>query len=173
MYSKCNVHIKELWCKANDLFKKIGSKIQLSFTLTTHTCWNLKPITSESTLGEQIKYYRRLNDIKQTELGLKLNFERSTLNHLENHEIKAVNINLIKGIIEELDIKDKINVNDDYIEFLLNNPCEKIKSARKKNKMTLKQFGELLGVSDTSVRRWEHGNQNISRKKYERLKDYI
>lgn len=39
--------------------------------------------------------------------------------------------------------------------------------------MTMVQFGELLGVSDTSIRRWENGNQQISRKKYERLKDYI
>ena len=173
MYRKFNVHLKELYFRTNDLFKRIGSKIKLSYTLTTHTCWNLKPITSESTLGEQIKYYRRLNDIKQTELGLKLNFERSTLNHLENREMKLVNIDLIKGIISELGIEDKININDEYIQFLLDNPCEKIRKTRKKLKMTLQQFGELLGVSDTSVRRWEHGNQKISRNKYERLKDYI
>lgn len=106
-------------------------------------------------------------------MGIKLNFERSTLNHLENHEIKLVNVNLIKGIIEELGIEDEININDDYINFLLNNPCEKIRRTRKKMKLTLRQFGNLLGVSDTSVRRWEHGNCQISRKKYERLKDYI
>ena len=130
-------------------------------------------MTSESTLGEQIKYYRRLNDVKQTDLGVKLNFERSTLNHLENREMKLVNVKLIKGIIEELDIENEININDDYIKFLLDNPCEKIRKARKKLKLTIQQFGELLGVSDTSVRRWEHGHHQISRKKYERLKDYI
>ena len=41
-------------------------------------------------------------------MGIKLNFERSTLNHLENHEIKLVNVNLIKGIIEELGIEDVV-----------------------------------------------------------------
>lgn len=99
-----------------------------------------------------------------------MNFERSTLNHLENREMKLVNIDLIKGIISELGIEDKININYDYIRFLLDNPCEKIRKARK---MTMVQFGELLGVSDTSIRRWENGNQQISRNKYERLKDYI
>lgn len=173
MRRKCNVHIKELFARTNALFKRIGTRLQLSYTLTTHTCWNLTPLTSESTFGEQIKYYRRLNDVKQTDLGIKLNFERSTLNHLENHDIKLVNVNLIKGIIKELDIEDKININDDYINFLLDNPCEKIRQTRKKMKLTLEQFGNLLGVSDTSVRRWEHGNHQISRKKYERLKDYI
>lgn len=173
MRGKCNVHLKELFERTNDLFKRIGTQLQLSYTLTTHTCWNLTPLTSESTLGEQIKYYRRLNDVKQTDLGVKLNFERSTLNHLENREMKLVNVNLIKGIIEELGIENEININDDYIKFLLDNPCEKIRKARKRLKLTMQQFGELLGVSDTSVRRWEHGHHQISRKKYERLKDFI
>ena len=173
MYSKCNVHLKELFDRTNDLFKRIGTHLQLSYTLTTHTCWNLTPLTSESTLGEQIKYYRRLNDVKQTDLGIKLNFERSTLIHLENREMKLVNANLIKGIIKELGIEDKIKINDDYINFLLNNPCEKIRRARKKRKLTIKEFSKLVGVNETSVRRWEHGHYNISRKKYEKLKDYI
>lgn len=124
-------------------------------------------------MGEQIKYYRSIDDIKQTDLGTKLNFHRSTLNHLENKEMKLVNVKLIKGIIDELDIQDKININDDYIAFLLDNPCEKILKARKMKKLSRQQFADLLGVSDTSVRRWELGNTHISRKKYERLKKFL
>lgn len=124
-------------------------------------------------MGEQIKYYRSIDDIKQTDLGLKLNFHRSTLNHLENKDMKLVNVELIKGVIEELRIKDKININDDYIAFLLDNPCEKILSIRKKKKLTRQQFADLLGVSDTSIRRWELGNSHISRKKFERLKKFL
>lgn len=114
-----------------------------------------------------------MDDIKQTDLGEKLNFHRSTLNHLENKDIKLVNVKLIKGIIEELNIKDKININDDYIAFLLDNPCESIIKARKKTKLSRQAFADLLGVSDTSVRRWELGDTHISRKKYERLKEYL
>lgn len=84
--------------------------------------------------------------------------------------MKLVNVELIKGIIEELGIKDKININDDYISSLLDSPCEKILSIRKKKKLTRQQFADLLGVSDTSIRRWELGNSHISRKKFERLK---
>ena len=36
--------------------------------------------------------------------------------------------------------------------------------------LTLREFGDLLGVSDTSVRRWEHGNCQISRKNTRDLK---
>ena len=173
MCRKCNYHLKELYVAINDLFSKINSFCELSFTLTTHTCRQIKNITSQSTLGEQIKYYRSIDDIKQTDLGLKLNFHRSTLNHLENKDMKLVNVELIKGVIEELGIKDKININDDYISFLLDNPCEKILSIRKKKKLTRQQFADLLGVSDTSVRRWELGNSHISRKKFERLKKFL
>ena len=106
-------------------------------------------------------------------MGVKLNFHRSTLNHLENRDMKLVNVELIKGIIEELNIQDKININDEYISFLLDNPCDKIIEARQKLKLSRKDFATLLGVDISSVRRWEHGYHQISRKKYERLKDFI
>lgn len=124
-------------------------------------------------MGEQIKYYRSIDDIKQTDLGIKLGFNRSTLHYLENKEMKNVNVELLKSIIEELEIKDKLNINDDYIAFLLDNPCEKILNARKRKKLSREKFAELLGVSDTSIRRWELGNSHISRQKYERLKNFL
>lgn len=72
MYSKCNHHLKELYIAINDLFSKINSFCELSFTLTTYTCRQVKNITSKSTLGEQIKCYRSIDDIKQTDLGFKI-----------------------------------------------------------------------------------------------------
>lgn len=72
--------------------------------------------------------------------------------------MKLVNVNLIKGIIEELGIKDEININDNYIKFLLDNPCEKIRKTRKKMKLTIKEFGELLGVSKHQL---DVGNMEI------------
>jgi len=173
MRRKCNYHLKELYVAINDLFSKINSFCELSFTLTTHTCRQVKNITSQSTLGEQIKYYRSIDDIKQNNLGLKLNFHRSTLNYLENKDMKLVNVELIKGVIKKLGIENKININDDYISFLLDNPREKILSIRKKKKLTRQAFADLLGVSDTSVRRWKLGNSHISRKKFERLKKFL
>lgn len=173
MCRKCNYHLKELYVRVNALFDKISANCELSYTLTTHTCRQVKPITSESSLSEQIKYYRSIDDIKQTDLGVKLNFHRSTLNHLENKDMKLVNVELIKGIIEELNIQDKININDEYISFLLDNPCDKIIEARQKLKLSRKDFANLLGVDISSVRRWELGNHHISRKKYERLKNLL
>ena len=92
-------------------------------------------------------------DIKQTDLSLKLGYSRDALFHIENREMKLIDINLIKDIIKELDIKDKIIINDEYVEFLLNNPCERLLDIRQNMNMTRQQFADMLDVSITSVRR--------------------
>jgi len=173
MYRKCNSHVLELNIAIDRLFNILEGIIPPTITLKTHTKRKLKPINKNSSLGEQIKYYRMKEDIKQVDLGLKLDFHRTTLHHLENKDMKLVNINLIKGIIEELNLYNKVKINDDYIEFLLNNPCEKLLTIRKKLSLTRQQFADMLGVNITSVRRWELGNHNISRTKYEQLKKYL
>lgn len=162
--------MSELNVAIDKLFNMLKGLIPESVNIKTHTRRYLKPINKNSTLGEQIKYYRTKEDIKQTDLGLKLDFHRTTLNHLENKEMKLVNINLIKGIIEELGLHDKIKINDDYVDFLLNNPCERLFNIRQEMKLTRQQFADMLDVCITSVRRWELGNSNISRIKYNKLK---
>ncbi len=145
--------------------------IELEFK--SYPSWKVPTIDVKSSIGKQIKHYRRLNYIKQTELSAKLNHERGALHHLENKDMKLYNVDLIKDIIKELDIQDKLNINDDYLEFLLNNPCKKIIDTRKELNLTRQSFAELLSVSTTSIRRWELGNNNISRAKYEKLKILI
>ena len=106
------------------LFDKLKDKLDVSITLKTHAKWKIPQINENSTIGQQIKYYRRLANIKQTDLCLKLGCDRGVLDRLENRELKLVNVKLIKDIIKELDIADKIIMNDDYIAFLLDNPIQ-------------------------------------------------
>lgn len=160
----------EITDKINKLFYDLQDKIQTTITIRTHTKRILKPIDENSTLGEQIKYYRMQQDIKQTDLSLKLGYSRDALHHIENKEMKLIDVNLIKDVIKELDIKDKIIINDDYVEFLLNSPCERLLDIRQNMNMTRQQFADMLDVSITSVRRWERGNSHISRNKYNKLK---
>lgn len=152
------------------LFDKLKDKLNTEITLKTHAKWKIPQIDKNSTIGQQIKYYRRLANIKQTDLCLKLGCDRGVLDHLENRELKLVNVKLIKDIIKELDIEDKIVMNDDYIAFLLDNPSKKIFELRKKLNLTRPKFADLINVSMTSVKRWENGNSHISREMYERLK---
>ncbi|MCI8544823.1 MAG: helix-turn-helix transcriptional regulator [Bacilli bacterium] len=84
--------------------------------------------------------------------------------------MKLVDIKLLKGVIEELGIEDKIIINDDYIKFLLDDPCKNIIKIRERMNLTRQEFADMLEVSITSVRRWENGNSHISRNKYNKLK---
>lgn len=170
MYRKCNIHVLESCVAISKLFDKLKDKLETSITLKTHAVWKIPQIDENSTIGQQIKYYRRLANIKQTDLSLKLGYTRQALHHIENMEMKLVDINLIKDVIKELDIADKITINDDYIAFLLDNPSKKIFELRKKLNLTRPKFADLINVSMTSVKRWENGNSHISREMYERLK---
>ncbi|MCI9434896.1 MAG: helix-turn-helix domain-containing protein [Bacilli bacterium] len=154
----------------NELFYRLRHTIKTEISIKTNTRRKLKPINENSTIGEQIKYYRMQQDIKQTDLGLKLGFSESTIKNLENNELKLVDINLIKKVLKELNIEDKILINDEYIKFLLNNPCKQIKNIRGTLNMSRQEFANVLDVSITSVRRWENGNNHISREKYNKLK---
>lgn len=170
MYWKCNVHITELINAFNNIFSILQEKKALNIKKYVPPIHSVPKINKNSTLGQQIKHYRRYKNIKQTDLSIKLGFERSALHNLENYPTKLVNVNLIKGIIEELGIKDKLKINDDYITFLLDNPCDKITAIRNELNLTRQQFADMLDVNITSVRRWELGNCHISRAKYEQLK---
>lgn len=173
MYRKCNTHLLETCVLIGELFSKLKHVINAKVTLETHAKWNLPQIDNNSTIGVQIKYYRRLANIKQTDLSLKLGYTRQALNHIENAEMKLVNINLLKDVIKELKIEEKININDEYILFLLNNPSKKVIELRNKLNISRFEFAKLIGVSITSIARWENGNNHISREKYEKIKLYM
>lgn len=55
-----NVAISKLFCKLKD-------RLDTEVTLKTHAKWKIPRIDKNSTIGEQIKYYRRLANIKQTD----------------------------------------------------------------------------------------------------------
>ena len=126
------------------LFDKLKGKLDVSITLETHAVWKIPQIDENSTIGQQIKYYRRLANIKQTDLCLKLGCDRGVLDHLENRELKLVNVKLIKDIIKELDIEDKIVMNDDYIAFLLDNPIQTILDFRQKFSLKRLDLANML-----------------------------
>ena len=114
---------------------------------------NIIELTKDSSIGKQIKYYRKLANLKQEDLSLKLGCSKEALQHIENREMKLVDINLLKKIIKELDIEDKININDDYIKFLLNNPSKTIFKLGSDLGQSREEFSKRLNISITSVRR--------------------
>lgn len=152
------------------LFDKLKDKLETEITLKNHSKWKIPQIDENSTLGEQIKYYRRLANIKQTDLCLKLGCDRGVLDHLENRELKLVNIKLIKDIIKELNIEDKIIINDDYISFIFDNPSKAIIDFRKKNNLKRSDLSKMMKTDISVIKRWENGKCQMTRASYNKLK---
>lgn len=159
--------------RISNLFYKLKDKLDTSITLKTHAVWKIPKINKNSTLGQQIKYYRRLAGIKQSDLCSKLDYDRGVLDRLENRDLKLVNINLIKDVIKELDIADKIIINDDYIAFLLNNPSKAILDFRKKNNLKQIDLARMLGKSISVIKNWENGKSQMTRASYDKLKNFF
>ncbi len=152
------------------LFDKLKDKLDTEIIIHTSPTWKIPRINEHSTLGEQIKYYRRLANIKQTDLCLKLGCDRGVLDHLENRDMKLININLIKDIIKELNIEDKIIINDDYISFIFDNPSKAIIDFRKKNNLKRSDLSKMMKIDISVIKRWENGKCQMTRASYNKLK---
>ena len=155
------------------VFEQIRDSFDANIVFRTQPTWKNPPINENSSLGEQIRYYRRAANIKQTDLCKKLGCTRSTLNSLENDKLKVISIETLKAVLHELHIEDKVIVHDDYIRFLLSGSAKKIFTLRKSMNMTRTEFADWLGISFTAVKHWENGYNIISRGMYEKIKHRI
>lgn len=122
-----------------------------------------------STFGSQIKYYRVLNGMTQAELGKAVGRTESGIKNIENGEMKLVNLALIDKLISSLQIEDKIDYDDDYIQFIKNNPVAQIQAYRKKKNITTFELSKLLKIDRSAVKKWEDGKSVLSRTSFEKL----
>lgn len=76
---------------------------------------------------------------------------------------------LIKDILSIIDEEKKIKINDDYLNFILNNPGQKIRLYREKYNLNKNEFAQLMSVSRKTVRCWENESNVISKESYYHL----
>lgn len=155
------------------LFERLKNNINTKVTLKTHAIWKIPHIDENSTLGEQIKYYRRLKQIKQSELSKRLGVGIGCLQSIENKEKRMVDIKLLLAVLKELDIEDKVNINDDYLAFLINDSAKTIKELRKKFKLTRMALENKIDIPNGTIKRWENGYSLITRKSYNKIKKVL
>lgn len=160
----------EIDVSISKLFYKLRNEIDTEGIIHTTPNWKIPKINENSTLGEQIKYYRRLANVKQSDLCTKLGCDRGVIDIIENREIKLINVGLIKAIIKELEIEDKIIINDDYILFMLNKPSEQLRDFRKKNNIKRVELAKLIGTNISVIKRWERGQSQMTRASFNKLK---
>ena len=80
------------------------------------------------------------------------------------------NVKLIKDIIKELDIADKIVINDDYIAFLFDNPSQTILDFRKKHNLKQIDLAKMLDKDISVIKNWETSKSQMTRASYNKFK---
>ena len=144
----------------SDFDKKIDFKID---TLE-------KPDTKS--LGKQIAYYRKTKGWTQIELAKKANTCKECIRNCEHKTIKIVNIELLKRIIEVLDIQDKI-ILPPYEKFILYDQSRNMKKILEDYNLSVYKLAKAIKTDDSNVMKWVKGKSVISRTSYNKLMNYI
>lgn len=171
MYRKCNVDIKDIEVAFQYTFSRFINKNGSDLTIPVSSVVNLPAMNMA--IGSQIKYYRGFKGITQEQLGNAVGVSKSTIMRIENNEMLLVNLSLLDRLVSYLGIENKVHYEDDYIQFIKNNPADQIKAYRKKESITMYELSKRLNVSYTAVKKWESGKSVISRKCYDELKKLL
>ena len=81
---------------------------------------------------------------------------------------KLHNTTIITKKKNYINIKDKIKINDDYLEFILKKKQHEIFDFRIKYNIALIDFANMIDVYPKTIIKWEKDQSNISRKKFEK-----
>jgi len=116
-----------------------------------------------------IKYYRIKRGYTIEELARTIKVSRYTIMAIENKK-EYYCIKTLRKIFRVLDIEEEVIVKmDAYLRFLYMGGQATVKDIRKRLGMTQSNFAEELGVSRSSIRDWESGKKELSRKSWEKL----
>ncbi len=80
------------------------------------TSFNMEEINDETSIGKQVKYFRKINNIRITNMATELGIGYTTSVRLEeqsdNRNLNHKSIQIINKIIDYLEIRDKLNFNN-------------------------------------------------------------
>ena len=140
------------------------------------TSFNMEEINDETSIGKQVKYFRKINNVRITDMAVGLGIGYNTIVRLEeqsdNRNLNHKSIQIINKIINYLDIRDKLNFsNNEYLDFTLNKQSSAIKEL--KDKIGRMEIANELNVTPDSVNRWITSDIVISRKHYHQIKKML
>lgn len=140
------------------------------------TSFNMEEINDETSIGKQVKYFRKINNVRITDMAVELGIGYNTIVRLEeqsdNRNLNHKSIQIINKIIDYLDIRDKLNFNNnEYLDFILNKQSSAIKEL--KDKIGRIEIANELNVTPDSVNRWITSDIVISRKHYHKIKNML
>lgn len=123
-----------------------------------------------ATVGGRIKYYRRLNNLRQKDIYEKIGIDKATYIRYESDTDTNNNLEICNKICAAIGIDPRL-VYDDYMAFIASDYSQTIKGFRRRNKLSHRQFGELIGMNHKISSRWERNTCEPSRTSYEKLKE--
>lgn len=140
------------------------------------TSFNMEEINDETSIGKKVKYFRKINNVRITNMATELGIGYNTIVRLEeqsdNRNLNHKSIQIINKIIDYLEIRDKLNFNNnDYLDFILNKQSLTIKKL--KDKIVRMEIASELNINPDSVNRWITSDVVISRKHYHQIKKML
>lgn len=124
-------------------------------------------ILKNKTLGGQIQYYRKLNNMTQEELASRVNISRDAIIKYENNkENKQLNMQTMKNyysIFKALKMENSIELTG-YEKFILQGQSCSLKNIIAILGITQKSFEELVDKPYTTVKEWMQNRVNMSKK---------
>lgn len=130
-----------------------------------------------TSFGQQLKYYRRLNNINAKDMAKDLNIGYNTIWRLEEKSNDEYNFNhktiqIIKKIIEYLNIENKLDYsNNEYLDFIINKQTRVVK--RLLSIYSKQNLAILLEINPNTISRWTDGKIVISKENYRKLKKML
>ena len=118
--------------------------------------FNMEEINNETYIGKQIKYFRKINNIRITNIASELGIGYNTIVRLEeqsdNRNPNHKSIQIINKIIDYLNIRDNLNFsNNECLDFVLNKQSSAIKELKYKIKRM--KIANELNINHDSVNR--------------------
>ena len=167
MRSKCNGNILETE-KIKSVFEYLKKECKTEYRIE-------KPVgilDDDADIYDVIKYYRVKKGYTIEELAKMVNVSRYTIMAIENKK-EYYCVKTLRKIFRVLDVeKEVIAKMDAYLRFLYMGGQATVKDMRKRLGMTQSKFAKELGVSRSSIRDWESGKKELSRKSWEMLVEF-
>lgn len=140
-----------------DTLKKIAAALDIKVNELID-CEDYKDI--DYGIGEKIRELRKSKGLKLKDLAKSLNISEQALSQYERN-IRNINLEMLKKIAIALDVSmfaliDNYTVNRDM------NIGERIKELRKSKNLTQKQLGEKIGVTATTITKYENNQLSIN-----------
>jgi len=130
-------------------------------------------LEDDADIYDVIKYYRIKKGYTIEELSKMVNVSRYTIMAIENKKAYYC-IKTLRKIFRVLGIeKEAVSKMNTYMRFLYMGGQAIVKDMRKRLGMTQSRFAKELGVSRSSIRDWESGKKELSRKSWEKLAKFV